>query len=178
MDSTFDKLEANFRTYEKAIKLFGKDTSAYLFQLKEFFKAQTIIAESAEEYYADAHSPSLKHYVYINASVLNQIYNINVQLCLSNSNISFRPVLYLTVVVVVIYRAQINFFHTSVLQPLNELLKYLDIPNKLITKRHDKLLDYECARANIHKLKDKNLVDAVYNHLCSTFDHLLFCLLF
>lgn len=52
--------------------------------------------------------------------------------------------------------------HEKVVQPLNTLLKYLEIPNKLIQKRHDKLLDYEFARCNIEKLKDKNLIKTVH----------------
>ena len=52
--------------------------------------------------------------------------------------------------------------HEKVLQPLNALLKYLDVPNKLIIKRHDKLLDYECARANFEKLKDKSFIKTVF----------------
>lgn len=45
--------------------------------------------------------------------------------------------------------------HEKVLQPLKSLLRYLEIPNKLIEKRHDKLLDYEFAKSNVEKLKEK-----------------------
>ena len=51
--------------------------------------------------------------------------------------------------------------HEKVLQPLNNLLKLLEVPNKLIQKRRDKLLDYEFARSNYEKLKDKHLIKAV-----------------
>ena len=43
------------------------------------------------------------------------------------------------------------------IEPLNTILKLYEVPNKLIDKRHDKLLDYECARSNYEKIKDKNL---------------------
>ena len=48
---------------------------------------------------------------------------------------------------------------------MNNLLKLLDIPNKLITKRNDKLLDYEFARSNFEKLKDKTLIKTVQENL-------------
>ena len=67
---------------------------------------------------------------------------------------------------------QTNFVHEKVLQPLNDLLKLLEVPNKLIQKRKDKLLDYECARSNYDKLKDKNLIKAV------EFCLICFCIIF
>jgi hypothetical protein len=53
-----------------------------------------------------------------------------------------------------------------VLKPLNELLKLLEIPNKLITKRRDKLLDFECARStNEKQLRDKALMKTAQENL-------------
>lgn len=64
-----------------------------------------------------------------------------------------------------IYTKNLNFTHEKVLQPLNNLLKLLEVPNKLILKRHDKLLDYECARTNFEKNKEKHLAKAVQENL-------------
>ena len=100
--------------------------------MKDFLKIQTVAAESIQEYYAENQTEDILKYVYINSTVLNDIYTNNA-----------------------------NFVHEKVLKPLNDLLKLLEIPNKLITKRGDKLLDYECARSNAEKLKDKNLIKAV-----------------
>ena len=93
---------------------------------------QTVTSESIQEYYGEYESDEILQYVRINATVLNEIYTKN-----------------------------LNFVHEKVLQPLNCLLKLLEIPNKLILKRRDKLLDYECARSNFVKLKDKQLVKQV-----------------
>lgn len=49
----------------------------------------------------------------------------------------------------------------KVIKPLNVLNDLLEIPNKLINKRNDKLLDYECARLNADKAKDKVLYKTV-----------------
>jgi hypothetical protein len=49
----------------------------------------------------------------------------------------------------------------KVIQPLNSLNSLLEIPNKLINKRNDKLLDYECARLNADKTRDKLLYKTV-----------------
>ena len=56
---------------------------------------------------------------------------------------------------------QRNFIHEKVIEPLNSILKLYEIPNKLIAKRHDKLLDYECARSNYEKVKDKSAYKTV-----------------
>ncbi len=51
------------------------------------------------------------------------------------------------------------------MKPLKTLLKMLEIPNKLIMKRNDKLLDYECAKMNAEKDKAivKNYEDDIYD---------------
>lgn len=54
-----------------------------------------------------------------------------------------------------------NSVHEKVLQPLKNLMKCLEIPSKLIEKRHDKLLDYEFAKSNMEKLKEKYFLKAV-----------------
>jgi len=136
VDEEFDKLEAKFHYYEKLIKSFNKDSLQHLANLKEFFKIQTVTSESIQEYYGDYESSEILQYVRINATVLNEIYTKN-----------------------------LNFTHEKVLQPLNNLLKLLEIPNKLILKRHDKLLDFECARINHEKTKEKHLVKAVQENL-------------
>ena len=56
---------------------------------------------------------------------------------------------------------KINLVHEKVLQPLKNLLKFLEIPSKLIEKRHDKLLDYEFAKSNMDKLKEKYFIKTV-----------------
>ena len=136
VDEDFDRLENKFHYYEKLIKSFNKDSIQHLTNLKEFFKIQTVTSESIQEFYGELESKEILQYVRINATVLNEIYTKN-----------------------------LNFVHEKVLQPLNTLLKMLEIPNKLITKRHDKLLDYECARANYEKNKEKNLIKAVQENL-------------
>lgn len=132
VDEEFDKLESKFHYFEKLIKCFCKDSIQHLSNLKEFFKTQTITAESVQEYYGDYKSDEILQYVHINAEMLNNIYSKNT-----------------------------NFVHEKVLQPLNNLLKLLEVPNKLIQKRRDKLLDYEFAKSNYEKLKDKNFIKAV-----------------
>ncbi len=46
---------------------------------------------------------------------------------------------------------KVNFIHEKVIKPLKSMLKLLEIPTKLIIKRNDKLLDYECAKTNAEK---------------------------
>ncbi len=139
IDEQFVKLEKKFHYYEKLIKSFNKDSLQHLANLKEFFKIQTITSESIQEYYGDYEASEILQYVRINTIVLNEIYTKN-----------------------------LNFTHDKVLQPLNNLLKLLEIPNKLILKRHDKLLDYECARVNFEKTKEKNLAKTVQESLYET----------
>ena len=66
------------------------------------------------------------HYVRLNATVLNHIYAPN-----------------------------LNFVHDKVLAPLTTLLQLLEVPAKLVLKRRDKLLDYECARAHLERSREK-----------------------
>ena len=68
-----------FHFYEKLVKCFTKDSIHHLSFLKEFFKIQTITAESIQEYYAESQSDEILQYVHINASVLNEIYTKNVK---------------------------------------------------------------------------------------------------
>jgi hypothetical protein len=77
-DEKFDKLEAKFRHLEKLIKCFSKDSIHHLGNLKEFFKAQTVTAESIQEFYAESQSETILRYVHINATVLNEVYTKNV----------------------------------------------------------------------------------------------------
>ncbi len=64
-----------------------------------------------------------------------------------------------------IYQEIFRSTHDKVLKPLNSLLDLLEVPNKLIVKRHDKLLDYECARLNYAKTREKTLLKAVQENV-------------
>ncbi len=78
MDEEFNRLEAKFHYYEKLIKSFSKDSIQHLANLKDFFKMQSITAESVQEYYGDYKSDQVLQYVKINAEMLNEIYTKNV----------------------------------------------------------------------------------------------------
>lgn len=80
VDQQFDKLEAKFRYYEKLVKHFTKDSVQYLSSLKEFLKVQTIVSESIQEYYAENQTDIILKYVFMNSTVLNDIYANNVHL--------------------------------------------------------------------------------------------------
>ena len=51
---------------------------------------------------------------------------------------------------------------TYVINPLNILMKYYIVPSNLITKRHKKLLDYDCAYSTYDKIKDQQLKQVNY----------------
>jgi hypothetical protein len=78
VDEEFNRLEAKFHYYEKLIKSFSKDSIQHLANLKDFFKVQSITAESVQEYYGDYKSDQVLQYVKINAEMLNEIYTKNV----------------------------------------------------------------------------------------------------
>ncbi len=57
------------------------------------------------------------------------------------------------------------FTHQKVFKPLKNLIDLLEVPNKFIAKRHDKLLDYECARLNYARMKDKSLLKILQENM-------------
>lgn len=61
-------------------KLVCEITLFLFFELKEFLKAQTMCAESLQEYYSDDHNDEISTYVHINANVLNEIFSKNVSI--------------------------------------------------------------------------------------------------
>jgi hypothetical protein len=55
-----------------------------------------------------------------------------------------------------------NLVHDRVVQPLKSLLECLQVPAKLIEKRHDKMLDYEFAKSNVDKFnKERYFIKTV-----------------
>jgi hypothetical protein len=129
IDDKYTLLESKFRLVEKLIKSFLKDVSSQMNHFKEFFKSQTVIAETIEEYHSDhLANREIAEYVKINLEIFNG--------CL--------PMI-------------MKQIQENVLKTLNSVTKYLETPNKLIQKRKDKLLDYEFAKSNIEKRNEKNL---------------------
>jgi hypothetical protein len=52
-----------------------------------------------------------------------------------------------------VFRLKMKAVNLNVLIPLNRLIKYFDLPNKLIEKRFNKLLDYDKVRVEVEKTK-------------------------
>lgn len=103
-DERFNQLEEKFHNVEKLIKSFIKDSIQNIsslkvnlafannksqmsiifllqtngFEPKEFLKAQTMCAESLQEFYCEDQNNEISTYVHINANVLNEIFSKNV----------------------------------------------------------------------------------------------------
>lgn len=54
---------------------------------------------------------------------------------------------------------------SCVANPINTLIKLFVLPANLISKRHDKLLDYDSAQAVYEKAKDQQLRQVTKNRL-------------
>ncbi|CAF0837962.1 unnamed protein product [Brachionus calyciflorus] len=158
VDEKFDEWEIKFHSMEKIIKNFIKDVVGLLSSLKELLKSQTANSESLQEYFGDDKFEEIVHYVQLNSHFLNDFIT-----------------------------KKTSLIHEKVMKPLKDLLECLETPNKLIIKRNDKLLDYEFAKLNIERSKDKltyktnqeNLVEskknfeALNNQLIEELPHLV-----
>jgi len=56
-----------------------------------------------------------------------------------------------------IFITQCTHMESCVANPINTLIKLFVLPSNLISKRHDKLLDYDSAQSAYEKVKDQQL---------------------
>ncbi|XP_029637819.1 dynamin-binding protein isoform X2 [Octopus sinensis] len=129
-DEEFEKIEYQFRSIEKVIKVFLRDIEAYLKQLDEYVICWENLCSGLDNIYNESQPEELKYYAEATKVVCSQYY------------LEFR-----------------NQVDMLVLQPLNQLLSLFLGPNKVIEKRFDKLLDYD-SLARKSKLDKTNEIQA------------------
>ncbi|GAB1611131.1 dynamin-binding protein-like isoform X2 [Argonauta hians] len=129
-DEEFEKIEYQFRSIEKVIKVFLRDIESYLKQLDDYVICWENLCSGLDNIYNETQPEELKYYAEATKVVCSQYY------------LEFR-----------------NQVDMLVLQPLNQLLSLFFGPNKVIEKRFDKLLDYD-SLARKSKLDKANEIQA------------------
>lgn len=137
-DEQFEKIEIQFRSIEKVIKVFLRDVDTYLKQLDEYVICWENLCADIVTIYNDAQSEELKCYMEATNLICTQYY----------------PEFKSTV-------------ETLVISPLNQLQSLFLGPNKVIQKRFDKLLDYDslARKSKIDKANDVHAAQCDYEAL-------------
>ncbi|CAF0846447.1 unnamed protein product [Didymodactylos carnosus] len=126
IDERFNYEEARFRAIDKFIRIFVRNAYTCMECLKDAFVAQVDVAEDFEELLNDKVPDLVQQFVRTKRSLLENAFT---EFC---TNVEI-----------------------CVANPLNTLIKLFVLPTSLISKRHDKLLDYDSAQSAYEKLKDQ-----------------------
>ncbi|XP_064477545.1 dynamin-binding protein-like [Ornithodoros turicata] len=125
-DEEFEREERDFRVLEKAIKMFLKDLGMFCDQLKEIIHVSLQLAESIADFYQEMKS----------MTEVEQYRTVQRTICTE-------------------YWQQFSMaVDRDVVAVLKQVLQMFAGPNKLITKREHKLLDYAACRSRVEKNKD------------------------
>lgn len=125
-DEAFERAEREFRVLEKALKLFLKNLAVFCDQMKQTVHVSLQLSEDLVQYYHDRKSlPEVERYRAVQHTICSQHW---------------------------------HEFATAVERDvegvLKQLLQMFVGPNKLITKRQHKLLDYVASKSRLEKNRD------------------------
>ncbi|CAK9806350.1 Dynamin-binding protein [Anthophora quadrimaculata] len=125
VDQEFEELEKQFRSVEKCILQLAKDVEQCLLYLSDEAVSGEVMSDFLIQYYQETPDTEAKSLRDIRSTIWKQ-YIQELKLCLKS----------------------------RVSAPLNCLTMLLEGPAMLITKRHDKLLDYDAAISRSEKYKE------------------------
>ncbi|KAK0162919.1 hypothetical protein PV327_006648 [Microctonus hyperodae] len=128
-DPQFDELERQFKSLEKCISQLSENVEHCITQLKIEATSGEFISECLNQYHYGISVQEIKKYNETRVLISAEFMNI--------------------------LRVTID---RRVTQPINSLIPLLEGPAKLITKRHDKLLDYDNAISKSEKYKDNRAI--------------------
>jgi len=126
VDEKFNFEEQRFRAMEKFLRLFVRNAHVCMEALKENFVTQVNVAEDFRELLAEKNVDLAEKFV---RSKRNLLENAFTEFC--------------------------THMESCVANPINTLVKLFVLPSNLISKRHDKLLDFDSAQSAYDKTKDQ-----------------------
>lgn len=133
VDPTFEELERQFRSIEKCTWQLSKDVEMCVIYLSEEAITGEVMSDYLNQYYQGTPNLEIKRIRDIRSLIWSQFMH-DLKSCLE---------------------IRVN-------EPLNLLTTFLEGPAVLITKRHDKLLDYDAAISKSEKYKDSKIVIIFY----------------
>ncbi|CAF0973628.1 unnamed protein product [Adineta steineri] len=126
IDERFNFEEQRFRAIDKFLRLFVRNAYTCMEALKETFVTQVNVAEDFEELLSDKMPDLPQQFTRSKRSLLENAFT---EFC--------------------------THMESCVANPINTLIKLFVLPSNLISKRHDKLLDYDSAQSAYEKVKDQ-----------------------
>ncbi|CAF1070608.1 unnamed protein product [Rotaria sordida] len=126
IDERFNFEEQRFRAIDKFLRLFVRNAYICMEALKETFVTEVNVAEDFQELLSDKMPDLVQQFVR------------SKRLLLENAFTEFC-----------------THMESCVANPINTLIKLFVLPSNLISKRHDKLLDYDSAQSAYEKVKDQ-----------------------
>ncbi|XP_065287952.1 dynamin-binding protein-like isoform X2 [Dermacentor albipictus] len=125
-DEAFERAEREFRVLEKALKIFLKNLAVFCDQMKQTVHVSLQLSEDLVQYYHDRKSlPEVERYRAVQHTICSQHWH------------EFAMAV-----------------DRDVESVLKQLLQMFVGPNKLITKRQHKLLDYVASKSRLEKNRD------------------------
>ncbi|CAF1147895.1 unnamed protein product [Adineta steineri] len=131
IDEQFNFQEQRFRAIEKFLKLFQRNIYISIEAFRETILTQVDVAEDLEELLNDKMPDLVQQFLGSKRSLLEHAFK------------EFR-----------------NHIELYVIHSINILIKLFILPSNLISKRHNKLLDYDSAQSAYEKVKDQQVKQA------------------
>ncbi|KAJ6577513.1 hypothetical protein B0H19DRAFT_562296 [Mycena capillaripes] len=135
VDREFADEEAKFKTFEKECQALQKDSKSYWDAMRAMTAAQTRIAETLEAFYGAGDRTS-------DGAMAGHAYKRSVE-DLDGG----------------VGRELDGPYRTTISEPLGKMCAYFPVVNEHISKRGNKLLDYDSARSKFRKTVDKPTED-------------------
>ncbi|CAF1177190.1 unnamed protein product [Adineta ricciae] len=126
VDERFNFEEQRFRAIDKFLRIFVRNAYTCMEALKETFVTQVSVAEDFQELLADKMPDLAQQFTRSKRALLESAFT---EFC--------------------------THMESCVANPINTLIKLFVLPSNLISKRHDKLLDYDSAQSAYDKNKDQ-----------------------
>ncbi|XP_012277640.1 dynamin-binding protein [Orussus abietinus] len=128
-DPEFEELERQFKSLEKCTMQLAKDVEQCVLYLSDEAMAGEVLSNLLHQYYQGTPNDTIKRLRETRTIIWTQFFK-ELKLCLEK----------------------------KVCEPINSLMTFLEGPEMLITKRYDKLLDYDAAISRSEKNKDSRMV--------------------
>ncbi|XP_034936280.1 dynamin-binding protein-like isoform X2 [Chelonus insularis] len=142
-DPVFEELERQFKSLEKCASQLIDDIEQCLSYLNEDSACGELISDYINQFYSGVNN--------------NEVYQYHLmRMMIASKNMA-------------LFRDSIN---KKVIQPINSLITMLEGPAMLITKRHDKLLDYDNAISKAEKNKESRAIQEELTNTKSNYEAL------
>ncbi|KAG8040507.1 hypothetical protein G9C98_002503 [Cotesia typhae] len=142
-DSAFEELEKQFKSLAKCVELLAIDIEQCLIWLNDDASCGELLAEFINQYHSGVHDVEVQKYSQVRSMISNQFIKT--------------------------FKENID---RSVIKPLSTLMVLLEGPEMLITKRYDKLLDYDNAISKNEKNKESRIIQEELTNTKSNYEAL------